>query len=137
MDSTKEIKHYTLVTKLEKLHHKFSMWRINNENRVKFIHLEVCTFYTQISCIENTFDTWINVLTNEIQTYEWMSVTQISHLPINPCVKCVFNAWYQCVILGEKPHFSTMFSTNFQLSFIVENIVFNYKMLFATQKWRC
>jgi hypothetical protein len=33
--------------------------------------------------------------------------------------------------LGEKPHFST----TFQLSFIVENIIFNCKMFFATQKW--
>jgi hypothetical protein len=36
--------------------------------------------------------------------------------------------------LGEKPHFSTMFSTTSQLSFIVENITFNCKMFFATQK---
>jgi hypothetical protein len=30
-----------------------------------------------------------------------------------------------------------MFSTIFQLSFIIENITFNYKMFFTTQKWRC
>jgi len=36
--------------------------------------------------------------------------------------------------LEEKLHFLTMFSTTFQLSFIVENIIFNYKMFFATQK---
>ncbi len=35
---------------------------------------------------------------------------------------------------GEKPDFSTMFSTTFQLPFIVENITFNFKMFFATQK---
>jgi hypothetical protein len=39
--------------------------------------------------------------------------------------------------LGEKLHFSTMFSTISQLSFIVENITFNYKMFFATQKRCC
>jgi hypothetical protein len=38
--------------------------------------------------------------------------------------------------LGEKPHFSSMFSTTYQPSFIVENIIFNCKMFFATQKWR-
>jgi len=31
-----------------------------------FIH----TFYTQISRVENMFDTWINVLSNEVQIYE-------------------------------------------------------------------
>jgi hypothetical protein len=36
----------------------------------------------------------INVLTNEVWIYEWMNITQISHLPINPSIKCVFNAWY-------------------------------------------
>jgi len=36
--------------------------------------------------------------------------------------------------LGEKSHFSTMFSTISQLSFIVENITFNCKMFFAIQK---
>jgi len=74
-------------------HHKFSMWRINNEIVwssfiQRFIH-----FYTWIPCVENMVDTWINVLMNEIQTYEWMNVTQILHRPINSCVKCVFNAW--------------------------------------------
>jgi hypothetical protein len=28
---------------------------------------------------------------------EWMNVTKILHLLINLCVKCVFNAQYQCV----------------------------------------
>ncbi len=38
------------------------------------------------------------------------------------------------ISLGEKPHFSTMFSTTYQLSFIVENITFNCKMFFATKQ---
>jgi hypothetical protein len=29
--------------------------------------------------------------------YEWTNVTQILHLSINMCIKCVFNARYQCV----------------------------------------
>jgi len=29
---------------------------MNNENCGKFIYSKVYTFYTQISCIENTFD---------------------------------------------------------------------------------
>jgi len=37
--------------------------------------------------------------------------------------------------LGEKPHFSTMFSTIYQPSLIVENIILKCKMFFATQKW--
>jgi hypothetical protein len=53
------------------------------------MHSQVCTFDTQISCIENTFDTQINVLMGEV-----MNATQISHLPTNPYVKCVFNAQY-------------------------------------------
>ncbi len=52
--------------------------------------------YTQISCNENMFDTWINVLIDQVWTYEWTNVTQISHLPINLCVKYVINAQYQC-----------------------------------------
>ncbi len=37
------------------------------------------------------------MLTNEVQTYEWTNVTQISHLFINPSFKRVFNAQYSCV----------------------------------------
>jgi hypothetical protein len=43
------------------------------------------------------FDIWMNVLTNKVWTYKWTNVTQISHLPINLCLKCVFSAQYQCV----------------------------------------
>jgi hypothetical protein len=79
------------------LHHKFSIWWINNENLCEihsFIHLYI---YTWMSCIENMFDTWINVLADEVWTYEWTNITQILHLSINICIKCVFNARYQCV----------------------------------------
>jgi hypothetical protein len=41
--------------------------------------------------------TQINVLIDNVQTYEWTNVIGISYLLINPCFKCVFNAWYQCV----------------------------------------
>jgi hypothetical protein len=41
------------------------------------------------------FNTHINVLTDDLWTYKWMNVIQILHLPINLCVKCVFNAQYQ------------------------------------------
>jgi hypothetical protein len=50
-----------------------------------------------MSCIENMFDTWINVLVDEVWTYEWTNITQILHLFINLCIKCDFNARYQCV----------------------------------------
>ncbi len=44
------------------------------------------------------FNSWINVLTNEIKIYGWINVTQISHLLINSCFKHVFNTYqYQCV----------------------------------------
>ncbi len=69
-------------------HHKFSMWQINNENCVKFVHSWVRTFHKWISCVENMFNICINVLTNQIQTYEWMNVAQISHIPINMCQMC-------------------------------------------------
>jgi hypothetical protein len=72
------------------------MWRFNNENHVKLVHSWVRTFYTWIPCVENTFDTCINVLTNKVRTYEWMNVTWILHLPKNLCAKCVFNAQYEC-----------------------------------------
>jgi hypothetical protein len=87
------------------IHHKFSMQWINNINHAKFLHLLVCTFSTQISFIENTFDTRINVLINEIQTYEWMNVTRITQFFINLSVECVFNAQYQCAnvqIMNER-----------------------------------
>ncbi len=50
--------------------HKFKMQKINNENCVKLVHSYVHAFYAQMSCIENMFDTQINVLMNEIRTYE-------------------------------------------------------------------
>jgi hypothetical protein len=32
---------------------------------------------------------------DNVWTYEWMNVTQISHLPKHSSVKCAFNAQYQ------------------------------------------
>jgi tRNA U38,U39,U40 pseudouridine synthase TruA len=61
------------------------MWQIIDENCEKFVHSQVHIFYTWISCIENTLDTQINVLMDEIQIYDWTNV------------KYVFNAQYQCV----------------------------------------
>jgi len=39
----------------------------------------------------------MNKLTNKVRTYERMNVTQILHCYINLCIKCVFNARYQCM----------------------------------------
>jgi hypothetical protein len=64
-------------------HHKFNMWQINNENCVKFIDSLVHTLYIWLSCVDNMFDTRINVLTNGVRTYEWTNVTQIFHFPKN------------------------------------------------------
>lgn len=94
------------------------MKQINNEYQTKFVHSWVHTFYTCIPCIENTFDTWIYVLTNKIRTYEWMNVTWILYLPINLCAKCVFNAQYQCV---KRTNYKWMNFTWFPL--------LNHKML--------
>jgi hypothetical protein len=46
------------------------MQQINNENCANFAHSEVCTLYIWISCDENMFNTWINVLIGEMQTYK-------------------------------------------------------------------
>ncbi len=88
----KNLTQFAYVVSLHDLHHKSNIRQSNNQNCVKFVHSYVHTFYTQISCFENMFDTSINVLIDEIQTYERMNVTQISHLLINMCVNCVFNA---------------------------------------------
>jgi hypothetical protein len=34
---------------------------------------------------------------DEVWTYEWKNILRISHLSINSCVKCAFNAQYQYV----------------------------------------
>jgi len=78
------------------------MWSFFIHRFVQFTHKyhALKTHLTQIyKKMWNLSDihSFINVLTNEVQTYEWMNVTRISHLLINSCVKCVFNAWYQCV----------------------------------------
>jgi hypothetical protein len=56
---------------------------------------------------------------------------------MDSCIIIHFLSFRECFVsfltLEEKPHFSTMFSTTFQLSFIVENITFNYIFFFATQ----
>ncbi len=53
--------------------------------------------FVHFTHVENAFDTWINVLRNEIWTYEWTHIAWNLHFLINPCVKYVFNAPYQCV----------------------------------------
>jgi hypothetical protein len=68
-----------------------------------FIHRFVS--FTHIYFALKTHLTQINVLMNEIHTYEWTNVTQILYLFINPCVKCVFNTWYKCAkckIMNEQ-----------------------------------
>ncbi len=52
----------------------------------------VRTFYAQISCVENMFNTRINVLTNEVQIYE-------CHLDFASSNKYVFQMCFQCTIL--------------------------------------
>jgi hypothetical protein len=42
------------------------MQQINNENCAKFVCLKVRTFYTQISFIENTFESWVNGLIDKL-----------------------------------------------------------------------
>jgi hypothetical protein len=37
------------------------------------------------------FDTWINVLMYELQTYKLTNVRRISHLPINFCFQCTIS----------------------------------------------
>jgi hypothetical protein len=47
------------------------------------------------------FGTSINVLTNEVWTFEWTNATQISHLPIN---LCVLRMCFQCMILIHETY---------------------------------
>jgi hypothetical protein len=71
------------------------MWQIDNENTNTFIHGFV--HFTHDYHALETCLIWINMLIDEIWIYEWTNVMWISHLPINLCVKCVFNGRYQCV----------------------------------------
>jgi len=62
--------------------------------------------------------------------------TQYNIEKTHKCAKQIKNlATIMELTLREISHFSTMFSTTYQPSFIVENIIFNCKMFFATQKW--
>jgi hypothetical protein len=49
----------------------------------RFIH-----FTYKIPCVQNTSDTQINVLMDEVWTYKWKNVTRISHFLINLCQMC-------------------------------------------------
>jgi len=46
----------------------------------------------------------INVLTNDVRTYDWTNVIGISHLPINSCV----NICFRCMILACEMYESWM-----------------------------
>jgi hypothetical protein len=37
------------------------------------------------------FNTWVSVLMYELQTYKWMNVRRISHLPIRLCFQCTIS----------------------------------------------
>jgi hypothetical protein len=55
------------------------------------------TFHALISCIENTFDTWIyRKMQNSCDIHLFIGSYFIRQY-IYPCVKCVFNAWYFCL----------------------------------------
>jgi hypothetical protein len=59
-----------------------------------FIHRFIC-FVAKLSCIENTFNTWINVVTNELWTYEWTNFSPFYIFVLNMfsthdiCMKCM------------------------------------------------
>jgi len=53
-------------------------------------------FQALISCIENTFDTWIyRKMQNSYDNHSFIGSYFIRQ-HIYPCVKCVFNTWYSC-----------------------------------------
>jgi hypothetical protein len=57
----------------------------------------ICMFHTMISCIENTFDTWIYwKMWNSCDIHSFTSL-YFTHQHIYLCVKCVFDAWYSFV----------------------------------------
>jgi hypothetical protein len=60
--------------------------------------MQSCSFIGSyiLLCVENTFNTWTNVLTNEIRTYKWTNVTQISHPFNNLCFKCFQGILLMC-----------------------------------------
>jgi hypothetical protein len=60
-----------------------------------FIHSWVWSFYTRLSCIGNMLNT--DKYGDKWNMNLWMNVMWNLHLPINLCVKCVFNGQYQCV----------------------------------------
>jgi hypothetical protein len=84
-------------TSLCKLHHKLSISWFSNENRAKIRSFIICTFQALISCIENTFDTWIYwKMQNQCDIHLFISLYFIRQ-HIYMCVKRLFNTWYSCV----------------------------------------
>jgi hypothetical protein len=57
------------------------VWSLFIHRFVHFAHI--------LLCIENTFDTWINVLMDELWTHEWIDFTS--------SYKCVFKIYNMCV----------------------------------------
>ncbi len=78
---------------MTQVYHKITMQQIKNENHVRSFTYR----FVHFTHVENMFDTWINVVTNEMWTYKWANITWSLHFYINSRVKYVFNAPYQCV----------------------------------------
>jgi hypothetical protein len=77
--------------------HKLSISRLSNGNYVKNCSFRIHMFYTLISYIENTFETWIyRKMWNLCDIHSFIGLYFI-HQHIYMCVKCVFNALYLCV----------------------------------------
>lgn len=53
-------------------------------------------FVHGLLCVENTFNTQTNVLTNEVWNYGWIRWMNELHHLMFACAKCVFNPWYPC-----------------------------------------
>jgi hypothetical protein len=49
-----------------------------------------------ILCIENTFGTWIYWKMQNLCDIHSFIGSYFIHQHINPCLKCVFSAWYSC-----------------------------------------
>ncbi len=74
--------------------HKLSKSWLSNGKSCKIYSFIICTFHRLISCIENTFNTWIyKKMQNSYDICSFLGLYFIRpHIYL--CIKCVFNAWY-------------------------------------------
>ncbi len=63
----------------------------------KIYSIIICTFHILISCIENTFETWIYWKMQNMCDIHTFIGSYFIHQHIYACVKHAFNTWYSCI----------------------------------------